>query len=389
MAADGSLYDAAAIGEWLAHHNSSPVTNLALPSHRIISLREITPGVEQLLDACWKRRHDDHDNWMAALLSCAEDDCGSCRPEAALAEVDGCICDVSSEIQHFEQQLRSLRNVRQMLRHRQHQQQRANAQRLAGLVRHRIYCLCACQRQQFAAPASRIEAYTEINSAKWVARHVGHSATGSPTICIYDVVTRTAPIFCLFQNDECGTLVFPLEPSKHGEKRKHGEKPIFMTGAEPIRKVESLDLTITLEGEQLQCLRQIDEWCKKQALDNCKDWFGRNCSSTDIDVMYCSPMKVDEQGRYAPTVRAKMNLGGLVNFLTRVTFVHANGHPEEGAGWEFVQSRLGEQKWRQHRARMVLEARRIWIVGRDLFGLTYSITDVAVRQNVSVEIMRT
>ena len=148
-----------------------------------------------------------------------------------------------------------------------------------------------------------------------------------------------------------------------------------------FKKVESLDLIITLEGDQLDSLRAIDDWAKKMAMDNSKEWFGRSTKFTEqeINLMYSSPITIDEQGRYAPNVRAKMNLGGYDKYLTQVTFVRCNGVPEEGAGWDFVQSRLGEQKWRQHRARMVLEARRLWIVGRK-FGLTYSITDIAVRE---------
>lgn len=224
-----------------------------------------------------------------------------------------------------------------------------------------------------AAAAPRVPTYAEIDPLKWVAKQVGKSAMGSPTICIYDNTTRTAPIFCLYKDDECGTLVFPLEP------RKDAERPAFMTGAEPSKKVESLDLITTLEGDQLAMARSVDEWAKKQALEFSREWFGRTCTATEIDVMYSSPIKVDEQGRYAPHLRAKMNLGGIDKFLTQVTFVRSNGVPEEGAGWEFVEQRLGEQKWRQHRARMVLEARRIWIVGKK-FGLTYSITDLAVRE---------
>lgn len=223
------------------------------------------------------------------------------------------------------------------------------------------------------ALAPRVQTYAEIDPEKWVAKQVGKSSMGSPTICIYDNATRTSPIFCLYKDDECGTLVFPLEP------RKDAEKPAFMTGAEPTKKVESLDLITTLEGDQLAMMRTIDEWAKKQAMDNARDWFGRNCSATEIDVMYSSPIKVDEQGKYAPHLRAKMNLSGIDKFLTHVTFVRSNGVPEEGSGWEFVEQRLGEQKWRQHRSRMVLEARRIWIVGKK-FGLTYSITDLAVRE---------
>lgn len=215
--------------------------------------------------------------------------------------------------------------------------------------------------------------YTAVQPSQWIARQVGKSAMGSPTICVYDNQTRTTPMFCLYEGDECGTLVFPLEP------RKEAEPPAFMTGGVSTKKVESLELVTTLEGKQLDFVKSVDEWVKKQALENSREWFGRKCSPTEIDVMYSSPVRVDEQGKYAPNLRAKMNLGGIDKYLTQLTFVKTNGVPEEGSGWEFVEPRLGEHKWRQHRARMVLEARRIWIVGKK-FGLTYSITNIAVRE---------
>lgn len=217
--------------------------------------------------------------------------------------------------------------------------------------------------------------YSDLDPNQWIAKQVGKSSQGAPTICIYDSTSRASPAFCLYDknSDQCGSIVFPLEP------HKDAVRPSFMTGAEPTRKVESLDLTMTIEDKQLAFLRKVDEWCKKQAFENSKEWFGRSCTSTEIEVMYTSPLKIDEMGKYAPYVKAKMNLSGIDKFLTRVVVVQANGVPEEGVGWEFVEPRLGEHKWRQHRARMVLEARRIWIVNKR-FGLTYSITDLAVRE---------
>ena len=215
--------------------------------------------------------------------------------------------------------------------------------------------------------------YSAVDLGKWTCKQVGKSGMGSPTLCIYDSATKCAPIFCLYEKDECGTLIFPLEP------HKDAARPAFMTGGEPLKKVENLELATSLEGAQLEFVRQVDAWCKKQALDNSQEWFGRACSAAEIDLMYCSPLKVDESGRYAPHLRTKMNLAGIDRFLTRVVFVRVNGTCEEGSGWDFVEPRLGEKKWRQHRARMVLEARRIWVVNKR-FGLSYSITDLAVKE---------
>ncbi len=221
--------------------------------------------------------------------------------------------------------------------------------------------------------------YSCVDLGKWITKQVGKSPQGSPTICIYDQTTRMTPVFCLYEknSEECGTLVFPLEP------HKDAQRPAFMSGGEPQKKVESLDLITTLEGAQLEFVKSVDDWCKAQALHNSKEWFGRVCTAAEIDVMYSSPIKTDETGRYAPNLRTKMNLAGIDRFLTRVVLVRSNGMPEEGAGWDFVEPRLGEHKWRQHRARMVLEARRIWIVNKR-FGLNYSITDLAVREKADL-----
>ena len=98
--------------------------------------------------------------------------------------------------------------------------------------------------------------------------------------------------------------------------------------------------------------------------------------------MYTSPIRVDEENKYPPNVRAKLNLSGLDKFLTRIVLVDSEGRSEEGFGWEFVEPRLGDSKWRAHRARMVVEARRIWIVNRR-FGLTFTITDLAIREEAA------
>jgi hypothetical protein len=229
----------------------------------------------------------------------------------------------------------------------------------------------ACSPEAPAAPP--VLPYTQIGTDKWYVKTVGKNSMGSPTICIYDGATKAPPVFCLYDKEECGMLVWPLEP------RKEAEPPAFMTGQTPTKKVESLDLITTLEGEQVDFVKRVDEWCKRMALSNSREWFGRNCSPSEIDFMYSSPIKIHEEGKYAPSLRAKMNLAGIDKYLTQVVWVKASGLPEEGAGWDFVEPRLGEHKWRQHRARLVLEARRIWIVGKK-FGLTYSITDIAVRE---------
>ena len=100
---------------------------------------------------------------------------------------------------------------------------------------------------------------------------------------------------------------------------------------------------------------------------------------SEIENNYTSPIRIDESGRYQPHLRTKINLAGLDKYLTRVTYIRADGKTEEGLGWDFVQERLGEHKWRQYKCRMVLEARRIWVVGKR-FGLSYTITDIAVKE---------
>ena len=74
-----------------------------------------------------------------------------------------------------------------------------------------------------AIPAPRLAAtetapavlsYAQTTSDKWYVKTVGKNAMGSPTICIYDSATKAPPAFCLYANEECGTVVFPLEPRK-------------------------------------------------------------------------------------------------------------------------------------------------------------------------------
>jgi hypothetical protein len=196
---------------------------------------------------------------------------------------------------------------------------------------------------------------------------------GSPNINIYEMTSKDTPEFRLYSGSEWSTIMFPVEPSKQQDL------PSFMSGQTPTRKVESLDLNVSLEGQQLEFQQRVDAWVKRMAQANSKEWFGRQCGETEVDLMYTSPLRIDESGRYAPKLRVKFNLSGIEKFLTQVNFRRDSGTWEEGVGWDFVQQRLGEDKWFLHRARLVLEARRIWIVGRK-FGLTYSASHIAVRE---------
>ncbi len=137
-------------------------------------------------------------------------------------------------------------------------------------------------------------------------------------------------------------------------------------------------MCVTLEGSQLETLKNIDAWAKAQALQNSREWFGKAFTQIEIDVMYNSPIKIDEDNRYAPHVKAKINLTGMDKYLTQVTYVRSATEAETGSGWNFVGQRLGEEKLRNTPARLIIEARRIWVVGRK-FGLTYTITDLAVQ----------
>lgn len=210
-------------------------------------------------------------------------------------------------------------------------------------------------------PALQIPAYASIDLRRWVLRKV-QSFADRPELIILDNETWKVPLFCLFQGEECGKLVFPLWP--------RCESPLF---------TDTRDLTITLEGDQLAKVREIDEWAKAQGLEHSDVCFGRACSATEVDGMYTSP--IITRGRYAPCLRANMELAGNVKYLTKVTFVRSDGEPEEGSGWEFVEARLGTRQWRGHRARMVLKA-RIWSLSTSRgmnFGVKYSIDALEVR----------
>ena len=46
-----------------------------------------------------------------------------------------------------------------------------------------------------------------------------------------------------------------------------------MTGADATRKVEGLDVTMSLEDAQVEALKKVDAWVKAEAFKNCKLWF--------------------------------------------------------------------------------------------------------------------
>jgi hypothetical protein len=135
--------------------------------------------------------------------------------------------------------------------------------------------------QQVESPRDSLQTYKEIDLDRWVAKVVGKSAQGSPTICIYDEKAGCAPRFRLYDQGECGTIVFPLE-----HKDGWSEKPAFMSGADSSKKTESLDLTITLEGGQLEAMRSIEAWCKKTAVEKSVEFFGKRVTAAEAEIMW-------------------------------------------------------------------------------------------------------
>ena len=100
-----------------------------------------------------------------------------------------------------------------------------------------------------------------------------------------------------------------------------------------------------------------------------------------IGALYSSPVKIDAEGRYPAHLKTKIALGaaeGLERYLTNVTVVQGGGTSQEGRGWAFVEPLLGEQKWREHRARVVVQPRRIWVAGGKM-GIEYCVTDICVQ----------
>ena len=52
MAADGHTYERRAITEWLAHHTTSPITNLALDHTNLMPNHLARSLVQRFLDEC-------------------------------------------------------------------------------------------------------------------------------------------------------------------------------------------------------------------------------------------------------------------------------------------------------------------------------------------------
>ena len=168
--------------------------------------------------------------------------------------------------------------------------------------------------------------------------------------------------------------------------RKDAEPPAFLTGAAPKRKVEALELCVALEGEQLEFVQRIDKWCLEEGVKNSRKWLGRELTTDAIRTLYASPVKVDEEGRYSAHPKTKIALGaaaGFDRYLTNVTAVLEGGATKEGRGWAFVEPLLGECKWKQHRARVVVQPRRIWVAGGK-FGLEYGVSDICVLARATV-----
>ena len=75
---------------------------------------------------------------------------------------------------------------------------------------------------------------------------------------INDQRTLASPTFRLYAHGEGGTIIFPVTPSKDAEP------PAFLTGVVLKRKLQTLELYVTLEGEQLEAVQRIDKGASRK-----------------------------------------------------------------------------------------------------------------------------
>ena len=222
--------------------------------------------------------------------------------------------------------------------------------------------------------------YHQVDLSTWKSKvPPGKNAFGNALILLSDECTGESPKFRLYRrgDDECSHVVFPIE--FRDSFGPNVEKPAFLGGTS-TRKVESLEIQLSITPTQIAFFKQIDEWMKQEAFDQAKAWFGRVYTKEEIDVMYQSPLRVDPQGRWDPSVKARLNLSGVTKFLTNVRLVKPDGGFVDGAGWPFVSSHLGDHKWRGNKVCAVVDVRRVWYASRR-FGLNISVTDLKVWQS--------
>ena len=144
----------------------------------------------------------------------------------------------------------------------------------------------------------QLPTYSEIDPASWKAVEGQRSKQGGLTVFINEQRSLAAPTFRLYADGEVSTIVFPVAP------RTDAEPPAFITGGEPKRKVETLDLCLTLEGAQLDFVQRVDNWCLEEGVKNSRRWLGRGLTLDGIKALCSGPMKIDKEGRYPAHLKA-------------------------------------------------------------------------------------
>lgn len=217
-----------------------------------------------------------------------------------------------------------------------------------------------------------------MNTSTWKIRvPPGKNSFGSPNILVTDEATSEPPRFRLYGKKDVDStpIVFPIE-YREGFGGGKDDRPSFLGGSSG-KKVESLEIQFNVQANQLPILKEWDTWAKTELMTNSKACFGRVYTKEEIDVMYQSPLREDPQQRWPPSLKAKLNLSGIQRFLTNVRVMKPDGSYEDGSGWAFVSSHLGDTKWKGCRACAVIDLRRIWSAGRRV-GLNLSVTDLKV-----------
>ena len=216
--------------------------------------------------------------------------------------------------------------------------------------------------------------YTQIDPTTWKFKQLGSMVAGK-TQQKYYIITDSndqTPTFCFYQKNEVCQVKWELKP--YGD-----EKPAFMSGGAPTKAVERLNLSMTCVGGQVDWLCGTDIVAKKAIQTNSLEWLGKQLSEQDVDLCFSSAVVTDDKGINPPYLRAKIALAGIDKYLTKIHFVDANDFKEIGYGWDFVESKLGDKKWKGYKVRCVL-APKLWITGSKKFGLNYQITELAVQE---------
>ena len=126
---------------------------------------------------------------------------------------------------------------------------------------------------------------------------------------------------------------------------------------------------VNLTPNQLETLTKIDEWVLTQTSKNSREWFGKTLTRQELSLIYSSPIRNE-------SLRVKVSLEG--KRASDITILEDDG-PQTGSGWGFLSKYLDEEGGRGALGRLFITP-SIWIMGKNKFGLTWTVTHVALTQ---------